>query len=190
MPRAVRITLVVLLLAIVGFAADQAARTVQLARLTTTIERSEQVMLDFEHDVEEFTDDLEQTYGEEVPPDDELDLILSEYTHMADAARLQLEALKEDVAASRMLLWHGDLDRVRVRYHGHVDAWVDALAAEARGEVPDGARVEASWHLFVDAYTDAVPVIVWGGLDDRIASVIDDGGGSRGGNEASADNSL
>ncbi len=108
----------------------------------------------------------------------------AELQRIAAAARTDIAAAGEDVAAVAIQPWHEDVVAARDAYLDHSGAWQDFLAAasdDAEAWFVEFPAIETTWQAFGPLVEAAVPSPALRNLQDRVALILADGDGPEGG---------
>ncbi len=148
--------------------ADWAARNIEMTRLLTAIEASENQMKIAQEGI-----------ATEIPDDsDESDLKRNQdLKATAAAGRDEVAQAGAEVASVSFLPWHDEMIAAQGAYLAHNQAWVEYLAdgAEDPATMFDGQdNIEPTWIRAESEIRQAVPVFAWPQMSSRINVIFSD----------------
>lgn len=148
--------------------ADWAARNIEMTRLLTAIEASENQMKIAQEGI-----------ATEIPDDpDESDLKRNQdLKATAAAGRDEVAQAGAEVASLSFLPWHDEMITAQGAYLAHNQAWVEYLADGAEDPVTmfDGQdNIEPTWIRAESEVRQAVPVFAWPQMSSRINLIFSD----------------
>ncbi len=148
--------------------ADWAARNIEMTRLLTAIEASENQMKIAQDEI-----------ASEIPDDpDESDLKRNQdLKATAAAGRDEVATAGAEVASLTFLPWHDELITAQGTYLAHNQAWVDYLAdgaADPATMFDDQDNIEPTWIRAETEVRQAVPVFAWPTMSARVNTIFSD----------------
>ena len=156
-------------------AGDWLLRNVEMGRLVTAIEASEDAMSTSQDAIIAVLDSLE---GTEAPTDAQRATVDEELKQAAAQGRDRIADAAGPIEQVRVLPWHGDIERARAAYLRHSQAWqayLDRATEDPDELVADQPEVNDSFMASQPLLERAIPQPPLFDLDVRVATIFDEG---------------
>jgi hypothetical protein len=168
------IVCLVIALAVAVALGEWASRTHEMSDIVAGIEASETAMTSAMADMGAIVGEGDIIAGGTDDTADQLKAI-------AERARGQIADASAVIQAVSVQPWHADVEGAREAYLAHSQAWQEFLTQAAQDPAawsePE-EKIESTWLALAPLLTDAVPYPAVGGLSERVAAILDDGGSS------------
>lgn len=155
---------------------DWAAQNVEMRRLLTAIEASEDAMVTYKGQVRSAANTFEVL---DLPDQDEaaLQAYINSAESAASDATAKLIATDAQISSVTVAPWHRSLVRAKAAYLDHSGAWRDHLSAVSHDGIKSADRapeINGTFAVVVETLPGALPAVPWPGEAERVKDIIDD----------------
>ncbi len=168
-----------MLVVMLFFLADWAARNIETLRLLQQVEKSEAAMGETQAATVAVARSAPQGTFPLPPKKDLPSDVAAELEEVSATGRDAVAEAGEGVAAVSFLPWHSDLISAQASYLDHNLAWVNHLeAGSEEGEVlvrGDDADIKSTWETTEVQIRAAVPLVPFPGIPERLDTIFEEG---------------